>query len=224
MLRASGESSFERLGPRRLRRDRRRERDVEPVGEVAGPVEHGLQLAAARRRLVLAAAGGARRQQRHHDVDVVGVAERVERELERLAPHAAGRAPRDGVAGDRAARAEPVERVHHAVALEQLDVAADRRGAHRHVERDRRLGDLEPLASTATSWSPLPSRYFGPTCSAICLAIADVVLGGRRPGRPAVGHARRSDDASSARIDAEPDRPPARCRSARRATKPKRGR
>src|SRR3712207_7490475 len=52
-----------------------------------------------------------RRQQRDDDVDVVAVAERVERQLERLAPQQQvallrGRAGRDG-----AARPQPVQRV-----------------------------------------------------------------------------------------------------------------
>ena len=79
--------------------------------------------------------GGAGRQERDDHVDVGAVAERVQRELERLAPQQQVALLRRGAAGDRPVGAEPVERVHHALAVEQLDVAADRRRAHRDVER-----------------------------------------------------------------------------------------
>ena len=189
------------------------ERDVEPVGEVAGPEEHGCSwgcASAPSRRL-----GRARRQQRRPRC------RRRRRSgtcrARARAPRAAraGRAPRSACRGS-SRRRRAREHVQHAVALEQLDVAADRRGAHRHVERHGGSATSSPLASTATSWSPLPSRYLRPDVLGDLLGDRDVgprrsasrptTVGhrGLRRRRPARGRRRAPMTAS-------------RCRSARRS-------
>ena len=136
----SGVVEVDLLRPRGRGRQRRLERHAELAAQVARAEEHRRerrQLAGGRLVVGPVRVG---RQQRDDHVDVVGVAERVERQLERLALEQQQPLGRRLAAGDRAVLAEPVELVHDAVALDQLDVAADRRGAQRDLERP--LGQL----------------------------------------------------------------------------------
>ena len=87
-------------------------------------------------------------------------------------------------------------------------------------------GGLEtssPLAATATSCEPLPSRYSGPTCSAICLAIPTPSSAvGVHADQPS-GTVSSVDDVSIARITPSPTIARAMPISAP-VTNPKRGR
>ncbi len=197
-----------------------RQRNAELAAQVAGAEEERLHGRQRRARLRLVLRRRRRRQQRDDHVDVRAVAERVERELERLAPEQQVALLGRRAAGDRAVRPEPVERVHHALAVEQLDVAAGRRGAHRDVERP--AVELERLGVDGDELVGVAEPVLRADVLGDLLRRAGVVVGGRLPRRPA---ARRAVGVAAVAASMTP-RPIASSATPMSAprTKPKRGR
>ena len=110
-------------------------------------------------------------------LDVRQVAERVERELQRLAAQQLQARLGRRAALDRAVRAEAVERVEHARAVDDADRAGRRRAA-------RRRASSWPRRRPSTSCWPSACLYSAPTCLAISAAPPASARVRRLPLRP----------------------------------------
>ena len=152
---------------------------AEMVAGGAGAASSAAQVArAGRQRLrscwfaVVAAARALvrrRRREQHHDhVDVRQVAERVQRELERLALQTAGGAPPTACRPLIEPRGPRPLSVYITPLPSTADVAAGGRAAQRDLTAAG--WHLQRAGLTATSWSPSGCLYSGPTWSAIWLA------------------------------------------------------
>ena len=166
-----------------------------------------------------------RRQQRDDEVDVVDVAEGVERELERLAAQQQVALLGRLAAAHGALRAEPVERVEQPVALDEVDVAALRRGLHRDLQRHGQAErvDLERAALdaddlVAVGEPVLAARRGSAIC---CAAFSPSSAVGLQPDQPSGTPSRARAD-----VDRGADRERRRCArpSSAPSTSPKRER
>ena len=154
------------------RAERRGERPVELLGDVALAEEQRL-----RRGLALL--------RRHEDDDLVHrpeVAERVQRELERLAAQEQAALLGRLAAVDRARRAEAAEVVDDALVVEDLDAAA-LRGILAHGDGERDALDLEAGHADVHDLAAVGQLVLRPDVLGDLLR-ARGAAGGRRPRRP----------------------------------------